>query len=174
MSPLPLTYPPEAVYFAQPYSIAAEGFYFSTLEEYEARAAGHTDRYGMPVEEYEIQFIDGDNSRLFNALNVNQATLSLWFETFAELDPDNDDYLKAVYLAENGYAMADIPDRLDDLTVWHGTAEEYAQELVEDCYELPETLRYYVDYAAVARDMRLNGEIDEVEIDGETVLVMGY
>lgn len=174
MSTLPLTYAPEAVYFAQPYNIDATGFYFSNLEEYEARAAGHLDRYGMPVEEYEIQFIDGENWRLFKALGITQATLATWFELFAELDPDEDDYQKAVYLADNGYATAEIPDRFDDLTIWHGSAEDYARELVEDCYELPEALRYYVDYAAVARDMRLNGEIDEVETENGSVLIIVY
>ncbi|PLX39574.1 MAG: hypothetical protein C0606_03485 [Hyphomicrobiales bacterium] len=162
-----------SVYFAQPYSIDATGFYFSSLEEYKAKAASHTDMHGFPVEEYELQFIDGDNHRLFNALGICQATLTQWFSEFAEFETEDDDYWKAVYLAENGYAIEDVLARLDDLMLWHGSAVDYARELVEDCYDIPEPLRFYIDYDALARDMRLNGEINVLETEQGAVLVLG-
>ena len=163
----------DSVYFAQPYNIEATGFYFSSLEEYEAKAKGHTDRFGMPVEEYELQFIDGENCRLFNALGINQATMSEWFETFAELDADDDDYLKAVYLAENGYDIDEISDRLDDVSIYHGRAVDYAEELTTECYDIPAQLEYYIDYQAIARDMEMNGEFTTLETDQGDVLVFG-
>ena len=94
-------------YHATPYDISAAGFYFQTHEEYLKQSASHRNEYGDPVEEYEIQFIDGDNYRLFGALGINQANLKNWFERFEELD--GDDVIKAIYLAEDmGYAMDSI------------------------------------------------------------------
>ena len=45
---------------AQPYDISANGFYFETAEEYAAKANALRNDYGDPVEEFEIQFIDGE------------------------------------------------------------------------------------------------------------------
>ena len=42
---------------AQPYDISASGFYFDSLEDYQAKAAKARNDYGDPVEEFEIQFI---------------------------------------------------------------------------------------------------------------------
>ena len=44
---------------------------------------------------------------------------------------------------------------------------DYAQEITEETVEIPEPLRYYVDYAGMARDMELNGDIFTVELDGQ-------
>ena len=46
---------------AQPYDLAANGFYFETAEEFTVKAKANRNDYGQEVEEYEIQFIDGDH-----------------------------------------------------------------------------------------------------------------
>jgi hypothetical protein len=48
------------VLFAQPYDIEATGFSFSSLEEFKEKSEKNVNRYGQPVEEYEFQFISGD------------------------------------------------------------------------------------------------------------------
>jgi hypothetical protein len=60
--------------FAQPYDTTAEGFYFRTPDQYEETAAGIRNDFGFPVEEFEIQFIDGEeiDAALFKALGVHQ------------------------------------------------------------------------------------------------------
>ncbi len=40
---------------------------------------------------------------------------------------------------------------------------DYAEELTLDTTVIPEHLRYYIDYDAMAKDMRLNGDIDVIE-----------
>ena len=40
---------------------------------------------------------------------------------------------------------------------------DYAQELTEETAEIPETLRYYIDYERMARDMELNGDVFSLE-----------
>ncbi|MEP4197921.1 MAG: hypothetical protein ABJL99_20030 [Aliishimia sp.] len=46
--------------FAQPYDISANGFYFTSAEVYAAKVRTLKNDYGDPVEEFEIQFIDGE------------------------------------------------------------------------------------------------------------------
>jgi antirestriction protein len=40
---------------------------------------------------------------------------------------------------------------------------DYAQDLTEETTEIPETLRHYIDYESMARDMTLNGEVFTIE-----------
>lgn len=160
----------ESVYFAQPYSLDAHGFYFLTIEEYREKAAANRDRYGNPVEEYELQYIDGEHYRLFESLGVSQASLGRWFELLDELDDDDDRYLIACHLAENGERVEDLSSRWDDYSVYRGSAADYAREIVEDCYQLPENLVYYIDFERLGRDMVLEGSITEIERE---VLLIG-
>lgn len=53
---------------AQPYDITAEGFYFRDAEEYYKNADELRNSEGGPVEEFEIQFIDGDSLECLIAL----------------------------------------------------------------------------------------------------------
>ena len=46
---------------AQPFDISANGFYFKTAEEYATKANALCNDYSDPIEEFEIQFIDGED-----------------------------------------------------------------------------------------------------------------
>lgn len=162
-------------YHATPYDISAMGFYFNTHEEYAGKSAAHRNAYGDPVEEFEIQFIDGDNYGLFEALGINQANLSLWFDRFENLD--GHDEIKVIYLADNLHCAAeDILDKLDDVDLFEGSAEDYAENYIEECGlldQMPEALRCYFNTEAFARDMILSGDITEVNINNATYVVWG-
>ncbi len=162
-------------YHATPYDISATGFYFNTYDEYIEKASKHKNEYGEPVEEHEIQFIDGDNCQLFNTLGINQANLDNWFNNFETMNKD--DTAKAIYLSDYvGYDINDILGRLDDVTLFQGTAAEYAAEYIEDTdilNGLPENLRYYFDTEAFARDMIMGGDITEIEINNTDYVACG-
>ena len=66
-----------ATLHAQPYNLDAVGFYFESAEEFTTKAEGLTDCHGLPVEEFEIQFIDGDtgDAQLFEVCGINQTGL---------------------------------------------------------------------------------------------------
>lgn len=161
------------IYHATPYDISATGFYFSSIDEYREKAESHCNAYGQPVEEFEIQFIDGDNCELFRAIGVNQANLELWFEHFEDMD--DEESVRAIYLA--GYeclAAEDILDRLDDVILFEGTINEYAEDYIESTgllNEVPESLRYYIDIDAFARDLRIGGDVTDIEIGGRQWVV---
>lgn len=48
--------------------------------------------------------------------------------------------------------------------IFEGSRDDYAYELIEDCYDtkVMGRLANYIDYEAFARDMELNGEIQEL------------
>lgn len=51
----------------------------------------------------------------------------------------------------------------------HSSLADYAQELTEGTTEIPESLRHYIDYQSMARDMRLNGDVFTIETGYEQV-----
>ena len=82
--------------YAQPYNPDAEGFSFRTLSEYREMEASCIDRFGQKVEEFEIQFLEGEgiDAALASAVGVNQANLPFFFEGL-----DNwDDYEKRILI----------------------------------------------------------------------------
>lgn len=162
-------------YHATPYDISATGFFFRSYEEYCTQAASHRNAFGEPVEEYEIQYIDGDNYRLFEAIGVNQANLADWFERFEDMDDDC--AIRLIILMEHyGYDLEPAFDHIEDLHLFEGTAVEYAEELIDSTGMLgamPENLRFYFDTDAFARDMLIGGDIAEVDIDGRRFIADG-
>jgi len=46
---------------AQSYDPDANGFYFESMEDYASKAKLNRNSFGDVVEEYEIQFIDGED-----------------------------------------------------------------------------------------------------------------
>ena len=147
-------------FYAQPYSLDHTGFYFNSMESFES---GMETLNAQGCEEIEIQFIDGDKNqaRLAIAASINQANINVWFETLEDLDANACEQL--CFLLDRGFVLADALDRYEDVSIFHGSATEYARDLIEDTTEIPENLRYYIDYDAIARDMKINGEIDEIE-----------
>ncbi|MBU6460915.1 MAG: hypothetical protein KGQ58_08600 [Proteobacteria bacterium] len=65
------------VLHAQPYSLDVQGFYFTDMDDYQAKYDANRDCFGLQVEEYEIQFIDDEtaDAQLFDDASINQANL---------------------------------------------------------------------------------------------------
>jgi antirestriction protein len=158
-------------YFAQPLS-GSQGFYFSTLDQYQ-RHAELLKACG--VEEFELQYIDGDNAELWAAADISQANIGEWLELLDTLEEYQEPALFFL-MDHHGYTLAEAIPLVDDCMVWEGDAESYAVDLMDSTGELdklPETLRYYFDYKALSRDMKLNGEIHEVTYDGTDYIMSG-
>ena len=123
-------------FHAQPYDITATGFFFESAEEYAAKAATLCNRHGDPVEEFEIQLIDGEaiDCALFAALGIHQGNIRLFIEKAAAWD----EWQKiAVIIAagEIGKCFALADDDPDDLEIdiyrgcsMRGLAEEFVEE----------------------------------------------
>ena len=114
-------------------------------------------------EEYAIHGFE--NNLGLNGLKIGEymriEELNELGERIENIDPSEVDTFNALY-----EALGDFEEALDCLesggyTFYENmTMEEVAQEYIEGCYEIPSYLENYIDYKAVARDMRYDGYYD--------------
>lgn len=162
------------ILFAQPFNIDANGFYFKSAAEYRAAASLVKDSYGQPVEEFEIQFIDGEviDVDLAKAWSLSQCNFGAFF-TAAETWDDTEKTTFIIAVGECGYSFD--PNTVDpndfDIEFYHiGGLKELAEQFVEDGLlgDIPERLRFYFDYDALARD--LSADYSETTVAGESII----
>jgi hypothetical protein len=154
---------------ATPYNIDAAGFYFENMANYQSKSEKHLDRFGNLVEEFEIQFIDGDDAELFAACGINQASLNTWFddiELMQDFEKVNLYYLVAVV----GYNLDQALNKLDEPCIYEGGILEAATEAFDECWlpSMPDSIHFYVDYEKFARDCQMGGDMVEFEYKNET------
>ncbi len=117
---------------------------------------------GFPVEEYEFQFIDGEqiDGALFDALYVDQATFARYLEA---CDAWSDDEKRKVIIAvgECGYRVdlgSDTSDGLDVEIHEVDSLKELAEQFVDEWMfgEIPASIANYLDYDAIAQELRFD------------------
>lgn len=160
--------------FAQPEGISAEGFYFDSTDDYRFKAGRARNRYGEPVEEFEIQFIDADaiDCELAKAFGLNQANLNDYFDV-AENWNEQEKQRLVIAVGECGYGLQTLLDDRGgaDLDIYFvSSLKELAEQFVDEGLlgTIPEPLRYYIDYDAIARD--LAADYSETVIAGEALV----
>ena len=159
--------------YAQPYDISAEGFYFTDAEDYARKAAAARNAFGLPVEEFEIQFIDGGimDCELARAISLSQANVALYLDRIDDWDV----YEKqAVIIAvgECGYDFDEntAPDDFE-IDIYHvDSMRDLAIEFVNEGLfgDIPEHLQNYIDHDAIARDLAM--DYVEAVIGGERLI----
>lgn len=160
--------------FAQPYNLAATGFYFESHEEFRTRSEGHVCMFGTLVEEYQIQFIDGDeiDCELSKAWGINQANICGYFDACENWD----DHEKTVFIIAVGEVGCNFdPDSVApsdfDVDIYHvNSMKELAEQFVDEGLfgDIPEHLSRYIDMEAIARDLAM--DYTETEIAGERLV----
>ncbi len=159
--------------YAQPYDISAKGFIFENAAQYREQAAKSVNDYGDPVEEFEIQFIDGDkiDSELAEAINLNQAN----FADHLELVDAWEEWEKLntiIAVGELGHDFdpGNDPNHYGIDIYGHSSLRDLAEEFVADGImgEIPDHLQFYIDYDAIAHDLSM--EYTETEIAGERLI----
>ena len=164
---------------ATPYGVYDDyaGFYFSSLKDYDRKSASAVTLHGC--EEHEIQFIDGPDRDLhiFEAMRVSQWNLAKYFHTCEKLrDAPSSKVAAFLYLLSN-YLVKDADEALEkheQVSLFEGTAVDYARELIEDGYSssaVPDVFKRYFNYEAYARDLDFESSIDETSYDGKKYVV---
>ena len=149
-------------FYAQPYSLDHTGFYFDSTESFDT---GMQRLNSQGCEEVEIQLIDADDHlvRLASAAGIHQGNIHRWYETLDDLDDTA--ATQIMFLLDQGRDLGDALERYEEVCLYAGTASDYAYDLINETTDIPENLRHYIDYDAIARDMEINGEITELDHD---------
>jgi len=159
--------------YAQPYSNAAQGFFFSTIEEYDAKRRQLQDRYGNSVEEFEIQFIDGEaiDGELARAIGLSQANC-LDFLACVDAWTEWQKQKAIIAVGECGYQFDPQADPDDyDIELYHmESMRELAEQFVDEGLfgDVPQQLQFYIDHDAIARDLAV--EYSEITIAGKRLV----
>ena len=160
----------QTVFFAQPYDISANGFYFASVEGYEKQSTRLRNSYGQAVEEFEIQFIDGDaiDAELFKALGIHQGDIGAFLDACDSLNTDQKQKI-IIAVGECGYSFdlkTGDPDELDVDLYEMDSLRELAEHFVDEGLfgEIPESVKYHLDYESIARDLQC--DYSEITIAG--------
>lgn len=158
---------------AQPYDISATGFYFTSAEGYDEKVKSLRNAYGDPVEEFEIQFINGEriDCNLANAIGINQAN----FRDYLDCVEAWEDWKKINVVIAVGECGFDFDRQADPdhhgIDVYHvETMRELAEQFIDEGLfgDIPENLQFYIDYDAIAGDLAV--EYSEIEIAGDRLI----
>lgn len=158
------------ILYAQPYDISATGFYFETGEDYAKKARSLRNAHGEHVEEFEIQFIDGEaiNAAFAEAVGLHQGQLAAFFEAVETWHVHQKlGVIIAVWECGYSFDLAEDGTGDFDLDIYEGmTLRDLAEQFVEEGLfgEIPERLAFYLDFDAIARD--LSADYTETEIAG--------
>lgn len=158
-------------FFAQPYDLHANGFYFDDSEEFQDKVSKVKNDFGDLVEEFEIQFIDGDDieAQLFKVLSVGQWNIAAFIEVNDSWS-DEDKIKLICAVGDCGYDFEigkDNPEQFD-IDIYVGvTMRELAEQFIDEGLfgEIPESIQSYIDYDAVARDLSM--DYSEMNIAGK-------
>jgi len=157
--------------FAQPYDASACGFYFDSANDFANKSAKLKNRHGQPVEEFEIQTIDGEeiDCAMANAWDIYQNSITAFFAAVDEWDEQQK--LKFIIaVGECGYIFdpdSDHPDQFEVDIYEMGSLTDLAEHFVDEGFygDIPESLQFYIDYQAIARDLAV--EYSELTIAGK-------
>jgi len=163
--------------FANPFNTSVNGFYFSSYQEYLIKSINLNKSSGQPVEEFEIEYIRGEYSQLFESCKIDQLTLSIWFDEIEFLSES--DYIELYYrCAILGQYVKESLESLDtDGIIYNLSVVDYAYEYINDSGVLntiPESLQIYFDYESLARDLEINGSVYEFHYNGSTYTASGF
>lgn len=160
--------------YAQPYDISATGFYFKTAEEYAGLSAKAENDYGQVVEEFEIQFIDGNriDCALATAWNLSQVNFAAFLDAVEEWEEDRKRrYIIAVSECGSSHNDALNDPSEPDIEIYEvNSLRDLAEQFVDEGVygPIPESLQFYIDYDTIALDLAM--DFSEIEIAGEWVI----
>jgi hypothetical protein len=141
---------------AQPYDISAVGFFFETVDEYNQKGAALRNSYGQPVEEFEIQFIDGKSidAELFEALGVHQGNFPAFLEAVDSWSEE--EKVKAIIaVGDVGYDFnlgKDHPSKFEDMDLYEiDSLRDLAIQFVDDGLfgDIAENIKCFLDFDAM-------------------------
>lgn len=160
------------ILYAQPYNIEAEGFQFANIEEFYKKSQNWFDKFGIKVEEFEIQFIDGFqiDCELFNGLEVTQGNIHEFLNKVNKWSKYEKEKIIIARSEKMEFNLDDI-DEIDIDIYEVDSFKELAMYFVDEGLfgEIPENIKNYIDYDAIGEDLRNDG-YTQIFINGESLI----
>ncbi len=148
--------------FAYPADCSVPGFHFATLDEFYEKASRTHDTEGQIIHDYKFMFNEGDglDAQLFNCLDVHPQNIEAYLDA-CETWHEDDKLCVIICVDECGYRFnlgSDTPEQFDLDLYDMDSMEELARTFVEEGLfgEIPERLRFYIDFEAIARDLSVD------------------
>lgn len=162
------------LFFAMPYDVSACGFYFEDEADLHEKIGKIRNAYGDSVEEFEIQFIDGEaiDCAFAESWGINQANITAFMEAVEAWD-DDQKIRFIIAVGECGYDFEPASVDADDFDIdiyAEDSMKELAEQFVDEGLfgEIPHHLAHYIDYDAIARDLSM--DYTETEIAGQRLI----
>ena len=146
---------------ANPYSYNVPFFFFNSREDYQEKYQKNFDKYHC--EEYEFQFIDGDDilEILWNALGNENVFKILEIYEEGIIDNERDARALEVCLTLLGMDIDEALTSYEDIYLFWGNTEEYAYDSFP-WHDVPEYLHSYVDLDQYITDLECGGDITDL------------
>lgn len=148
--------------YAHPYDLSAEGFMFNSIDQYRAKAKALRNRFGDPVEEFEIQLVDGEliDAELAKIYALYQGSIQEFFTAVEDWD-DDQKRRYIILVGECGYGheqVADDPEAIGLDLYELDNLRDLAEQFIDDGLfgDIPKALEHYIDLDAIARDLGMD------------------
>ena len=157
-------------FYANPYNTSVAGFYFESIEELEEKSVELKDEFGLPVEEFDVEAIDGtrEEMELADVFGIDQANIA---EFIAFIETSDEDLWPAIYFILNDNRASSFDEAIRiarDYSIREGELIDAASEIFNEVYDLPDEVKMYIDYEKYADDLRCGGDMVEFEFGGKT------
>ena len=161
--------------YAQPYDLDAQGFYFDSFEDYETKFNKNCNVYGQPVEEYEIQFIDGSaiDCDLFKAVK-GEYHLKAFFMVANTWEDYNKIPLIIAYeenITSEPFNEEVTSDMFEDIDIYYDMSfEDLAWEFIDNGLfgDIPENLKQWLDIEKMA--LSLSYDYNEITVGDISII----
>lgn len=155
--------------YAKPLDMDANGFYFQDFDDFEDKSSNLKNHFGIKIDEFEIIYMEGENSRLFDVCGINQTNLQTWFDDVVYLSENEKAAL--FFLMDNNFTnkLSDAITKViaGDVCVQKTCLFDAAADFFDECYlwSVPENIRFYIDYEKFASDCKISGDLVEFEFN---------
>ena len=165
--------------YAQPYDLDAQGFYFDSFEDYETKFNKNCNVYGQPVEEYELQFIDGSaiDCDLFKAIDKTQ-NIVCSLKAFFMVANTWEKYQKIPLIIAYEENITSEPfneevtsDMFEDIDIYYDMSfEDLAWQFIEDGLfgDISEDLKQWLDIEKMA--LSLSYDYNEISVGNNSII----
>ena len=143
---------------ANPYSYNAPFFFFDSREDYDEKYRKNFNKYHC--EEYEFQFIDGDDvfTILWNCIDSFHVFRILEIYEEGTIDNVEDARKLEVCMTLLGMDLDDALTSYEDIYLFEGSKEDYAYDSFP-WHDVPEHLHSYVNLDQYLYDLECGGDI---------------